>query len=456
MNFTRDIEKKLLEWKDRQGHKPLILRGARQVGKTSVVNSFGKQFDNYLYASLENKDVLSVFDNRKNVEEVLTDLCVVLNVSRKQGSTLLFLDEIQNSSIAVSQLRYFYEQLPAIHVIAAGSLLESMLDVHISFPVGRVEYLAMRPVSFREYLSASGLDAMRQRIEQDVTSANLFHSKLISEFNRYALIGGMPEIVKNYIEKHDVISLNRIYNTLLQGYKDDVEKYARNRTMTEVLRFILDSAWTNAGAQLSFANAGRNTYKSREVGEAFRTLEKAMLLELTYPTTSVKMPYIQNRNRSPKLFWLDCGLVNANANIQREVFSSTDLSAIWKGAFAEQVVAQELLTLDDDCMTKRKFWVNEKNNSTAEIDLLYQYQSLLIPIEVKSGHNSHLRSLHQFMEETDLPFAVRVWPEQLSLDNLKTIGKGKSFQLLNIPYYMVGFLPQLLEYYFGIKPFNFE
>lgn len=168
------------------------------------------------------------------------------------------------------------------------------------------------------------------------------------------------------------------------------------------------------------------------------------------------MPYIPNRNRAPKLFWLDCGLVNANSHIQKEVFSATDLSSIWKGAFAEQVVAQELLSLDDNCLAKRYFWVNEKNNSSAEIDLIYLYQGLLIPIEVKSGHNSHLRSLHQFIENTDLTFGIRVWAEPLSIDDLHTINKKKPFQLLNIPYYMVGFLPQLLKHYFDIKPFNFE
>lgn len=276
MIFKRDIEKKLIEWKHRDVHKPLILRGARQVGKTSVVNTFGKQFDNYLYASLEDSDIYSLFEQKTNVDEIITDLFALLGKQRKEGSTLIFFDEIQYSLPAIRLLRYFYEQRGDIYVIAAGSLLESLLDVHVSFPVGRVEYLAMRPVSFREYLSASGKEQLRNRIEDDVTSSNAFHTKMMQEFNRYALIGGMPEIVKQYLKSHDILSLNRIYTTLLQGYQDDVEKYARNRTMVEVLRFILESAWSNAGTQLSYSNAGKNIYKTREVGEAFRTLEKAM------------------------------------------------------------------------------------------------------------------------------------------------------------------------------------
>lgn len=445
--FRRDIQSDLEKWQVKKNRKPLILRGARQVGKTTAVAQFAKQFENYLYLNLENNELAKLFEPYRPIGELVTDLFTYCNKPRKEGNVLIFIDEIQNSKAAVAKLRYFYEEAPELYVVAAGSLLESLIDVHISFPVGRVEYLAMRPCSFREYMTAMGEDMLRTHIEHDELSSKIFHSKLLSMFNRYTLIGGMPEIVNAYRDSGDVVSLNDIYETLLQGYRDDVEKYAKNATQQAVLRLILTQGWAECAKTITFNNFGGSSYKAREMGEAFRALEKAMLLELAYPTTNTTIPIIDEMKRAPKLVWLDVGLVNYAADVQKEVFGAMDLQDAWRGAIAEQVVAQELLTLTNKVSAKRHFWVRPKAGASAEVDFAISHNSKLIPIEVKTGHNAHLRSLHSFVNSSNEKVtAVRIWSQPFSVDELTT-SNGKNFRLLNLPYYLVGNLLQILDKY---------
>ncbi|HPS72131.1 MAG TPA: AAA family ATPase [Bacteroidales bacterium] len=443
--FKRDISSDLKKWSLKPNRKPLVLRGARQVGKTTVVNLFGKEFDNYISVNMEDKTISSLFENFHNVSDLLVDLFIYKGLQRKEGRTLLFIDEIQNSPKAVASLRYFYEEIPHIFVIAAGSLLESLIDVHLSFPVGRVEYMAIHPFSFREYLEAIGDALLKDRISNSPITSIPFHDKLIHSFNRYALIGGMPEVVKTFIENQDILSLTDVYESLIQGYKDDVEKYASNKTQTNVIRHILSSGWGMAGNTITFNRFAGSEYKSREMGEAFRTLEKAMLLELVYPITQTTIPLLPDKNRYPKLIWLDSGLVNYAANIQKEVFGSKDILDAWRGCLAEQIVAQELLTLSNKVSSKRSYWVRSKTNSTAEVDFIFQYNQKLVPIEVKTGHNAHLRSLHLFIDQNNSPtIAIRIWSEPFSVDEIKT-PNGKHFKLINIPFYLVGFIPNILN-----------
>ena len=443
--FPRDIEFSLLRWSQSEDRKPLVLRGPRQVGKTSVVDEFGKRFDNYLYINLYDEENCRLIDDAADVRRLVQAFFIKAGKVKRDGRTLLFLDEIQNSSKAVLWLRFFYEQMPDIFVIAAGSLLETMIDRQISFPVGRVEYMAMRPVSFREYLSADGDAMIRQAIEEDYTAASAFHKHLEDAYKTYSLIGGMPAVVAQYIKHHDFVALDRLYDTLLNGYADDVEKYAANRTQLEVIRLILKVGWAQAGRQISFVNFGQSNYKSREMGEAMRTLEKAMVLELVYPTTQTAMPALPNMRRQPKLLWMDAGLASAAVNNRKDIFNSRNLFDIWKGAFAEQLVGQELFTLSDSVRARRMFWVNENTQSSAEVDFLYLYDGQLIPVEVKLGHNNHLKSLHQYIELSDSDIAVRVWNAPLQIDEVETLLKKRKFKLVNIPFYMVSFLPQILK-----------
>lgn len=443
--FQRNALYNLQKWAEKSDRKPLILRGARQVGKTTLVNEFSKEFNTYLYLNLEDQQATDLFNSTKTVQEVLIAIHLFCNKPRTEGRTLLFIDEIQNSVKAVALLRYFYESVPELYVVAAGSLLESLIDTHISFPVGRVEYMAIRPCSFYEFIGALG-ETELQKALLETSIPESIHEKVMGLFNTYTLIGGMPEVVRHYASHKDLVSINDIYESLISGYSDDVEKYTRNSTMTHVIRYILQIGWSFAAQCIKLGSFAGSSYKSREMGEAFRTLEKTMLLELAYPTVGAIPPIIPELRRAPKLLWLDVGLVNYSAKLQKEVFNSKDILDAWRGHIAEQVVAQELLASDYLVSHKRNFWVREKKGSDAEVDFIIQHESQIIPVEVKSGHNAKLKSLHQFMEQTNHNLAVRIWSKPLSIDAIQT-QSGKKFTLINVPFYYIGRLDSILATY---------
>jgi predicted AAA+ superfamily ATPase len=430
--FQRSALEQLSKWAAKENRKPLILRGARQVGKTTLIHEFGKKFSNYLYINLEDKQASSNFEMSTVIDQIMTAVYLFCNKAKSTGNTLLFIDEIQNSAHAIAKLRYFYEEMPSLFVIGAGSLLESLIDVHISFPVGRVEYMAIYPCTFNEFLGAMGETELQKALSAAAIPESI-HSKTMNLFNIYTLIGGMPEVINNFSKQKDIIALNDIYESLLVGYKDDVEKYSHNQTMTF------------AAQSISLGGFAGSAYRSREMGEAFRTLEKTMLLELVYPTLNYTIPINTELKRSPKLIWFDTGLVNYAAKLQKEVFGAKDIQDAWRGCIAEQIVAQELIAKDYRVSNKRTFWVRDKKGSQAEVDFVFQYDNKLIPIEVKSGHNAKLKSLHAFMDNTNHNIAVRVWSQPFSIDKVTT-PKGKDFLLYNIPFYYVGLFEKLFQH----------
>ncbi len=439
--FTRNTLKGLQEWAARPGHKPLVLRGARQVGKTTLVNQFAQTYEVYLKLNLEKPEDRRLFEMEMSMEERLSSIYLLNNRPRKNVPTLLFIDEIQNSPQAVSMLRYFYEEVPQLDVIAAGSLLESLIDKHIPFPVGRVEYMAVRPCSFNEFLGAineTGLQTAQQQFE----IPEALHEKTARLFGIFALIGGMPEVVNHYAAHQDIVALKHIYETLLTGYRDDVEKYAENANQRDLLRHILNVGWFYAGQRISFEKFGNSLYRSRPMSEAFRMLEKTMLLELIYPISSTAMPMVPETRRSPKLLWLDAGLSNYAGGLQKSE-NLLKLSDDWTGHMAEQMVGQELLGNDNVFSHKRHFWVNG-SGSDAEVDFVLPWEDKIIPIEVKSGHNAHLRSLHQFMNKAPHDIALRFWNKAFSIDRVST-PQGKTFRLFNLPYYYAGQVPLVLQ-----------
>lgn len=440
--FRRNIISKLEAWKQDKKHKPLILRGARQVGKTTVVNEFGSQFDNYLYFNLERNENAKLFEMEIPLDDLVNMLYASVGKVKKEGTTLVFIDEIQNSPKTIALLRYFYEQRPDLYVIAAGSLLENLVDVKVSFPVGRVQYLALRPCSFSEFLGAIGKNNLLAVLSQKAEYTVAFHEQLMHLFNQYTIVGGMPEAVQQYAETQDVIGIEDVYETLVQAYKDDSEKYVRGNKLTDVVRFILSYGWAFSGETITLGNFANSGYKSREVGEAFRLLEKAMLLELIYPVSSTQLPIIPETKRMPKLIWFDTGLVNYQAGIRKEIIGSTDMVDSWRGHIAEQITAQELLTLDDRVGQHRSFWA--KPNNGAEVDFIFAHNSKLYPIEVKSGTNAHLRSLQVFMDSSGVNIAIRIWSKPYSVDKVKTI-HGMEFTLINLPFYLIGNLRSVLD-----------
>ena len=441
--FARNALNDLRRWKDSTARKPLVLRGPRQVGKTTLVNEFAKEFDNYIYLNLEKADELRLLELDIPLSDKVTALFARKGLVRKPGTALIFIDEIQNSPRTMALLRYFYEELPEIHVIAAGSLLENVVDVKVSFPVGRVSFLAVRPCSFTEFLGALGKDNLLTFVRTPELSTTM-HDELMMLFNQYVVVGGMPEAVARFAENRDIIAIEDIYESLLTTYRDDVEKYVRGEKLTEVVRAVLSVGWNFAGEAITMGNFAETGYPAREVKEAFRLLSRAMLLELVFPTSSSTLPATPALTRQPKLIWLDTGLVNYQAGVRRQVIGANDVLDVWRGRIAEQVVAQELLALDSRVSGQRAFW--SKPRSEAEVDFVYAHNGVLYPLEVKNGHNAKLRSLHTFVGESAVRAAVRVWSQPFSVDEVVT-PSGQAFRLINLPFYMLNALPSLLDAY---------
>ena len=433
--FHRIILKDLRKWSQKKDRKPLVIRGARQVGKTSLVHKFGEEFEQYLYLNLEFPADRQPFEQFTSMETLLEVLFFIKNKSSaKRINTLIFIDEIQACPKAFQILRYFLEQSPEIAVIAAGSLLETIFRPEISFPVGRVEFMVLRPVSFPEFLAALGEESALQQLE-NIPLKDYAQGKLLQLFHSYALIGGMPEIVKTYAETRDLSSLAAIYDGLLTTYSDDVEKYARNEQQVQIIRHVIRSGFSEAGKRIKFQGFGNSSYGSRDVGEALRTLEKTMLFALVYPVTGSRLPLAPNYKKAPRLQALDTGLMNFALGLQKEIIGTDDLSKIYRGTLIEHLCGQEILALQQRAIGGLNFWVREKKASDAEVDFILPFEGKLVPVEVKSGKEGKLRSLHQYMEEAPHTLAVRLYAGGLSISSAKT-PSGKIYRLLNLPYFL--------------------
>jgi predicted AAA+ superfamily ATPase len=435
--FKRKLINKLLEWKLKENRKPLILRGARQVGKTTIIDMFASEFDYYISINLDLDIDLQLFSQTDDVTVILQLIYLRHGISPSNGQTvLLFIDEIQNSGNAVHLLRYFYEKLPHLFVVAAGSLLESLLDKEIIFPVGRVEYMVLHPVSFEEYLMAKG-----NKVALEAYLSPMFppyaHTVLLELFKEYTMIGGMPEIVNQFISHTNLPRLNSVYESLIITYLEDVEKYAKSENQKHIIRHIIENAFIYAGERIKFEGFANSNYKSKDVSECFRILEKTYLVSLVYPTTQINAPIIENKRKSPKLHVLDTGLINKFAGLQSDLLINKSIDSVFEGKIAEHITGQEIISQSESILEKSVFWVKEKKQSNAEIDFVLQINGLIIPVEVKSGKTGRLRSLMEFMDLANHPFAIRVYSGELSINKLETF-KKKEFFLLNLPVYLAG------------------
>lgn len=440
----RHIVSHLQEWTKNPGRKPLIIRGARQVGKTSVVNLFSQQFDQYLSLNLELSSHRRLFEQDLPLKDLFQAILLHLKQEKSSGQILLFIDEVQNSPQAINLLRYFYEELPELYVIAAGSLLDVLIkEEPKSFPVGRVEFMYLYPLSFQEYLTATQNNQALSTI-QTIPFPEYGYQTLFAYFHRYTLIGGMPEVVASYLENENLSQLGKIYDSLMTTYQEDVEKYVPF-SLKKILRYCIETAPLEAGKRIKFEGFANSSYKSKEIGDSLRLLERAMLLYLLYPTTSVGWPAIPNLKKSPRLQFLDTGLINHVVGLTEKFFSLNDLGSIYQGILAEHIVGQELLAMTIK-KTKPLFWVREKKQSNAEIDFVFPHEGKLFPIEVKSGKAGSLRSLHQFIETTDYPYAIRLYAGKVSLETHVTITKKKKFYLLNLPYFLVSKIPDYINW----------
>jgi predicted AAA+ superfamily ATPase len=443
--FNREITSELKKWQVKPNRKPLILRGARQVGKTTLVKQFAKNFNQFIYLNLDLEEDKRIFENARSFEDLRNAIFFIKNASASEKNTLIFIDEIQNSSAAVKYLRYFYEYEKELPVIAAGSLLESLINKEISFPVGRVEYLALRPFSFMEFLAAGNFKNEIDAINT-IPVPGYTHEKLMSLFRKYTITGGMPEIVKLLFETNDLAEIRKTVNNLIIAYKEDVIKYARNENQNRIIRFIIENVFKFASERITFTNFASSNYRSREVSEAFRILEKTMLLSLVYPTTENKLPLKRNIKMSPKLQLLDTGLVNLISGIEKEILLGDDLMDTYRGKIAEHIVGQEILAKEYSPDASLIFWVREKKQSDAEIDYLINYDGKIIPIEVKSGSSGKMKSLKIFMNTTKADKAIRFYSGDFKIAQEIT-SEGKKYKLLNMPLYLC---PLMRDYLYAV------
>jgi predicted AAA+ superfamily ATPase len=449
MKINRHIEMELLRWKSSGSRKPLILRGARQVGKTFVVDQFSKHFKHYISLNLERPRERKLFETVNTGKELFERILLYKGVHVEEKETLLFIDEIQNSSDAIRSLRFLYEDLQHLRVIAAGSLLEVFARKEgFSFPVGRVQNRFMYPVNFLEYLEHKNPPLAEKLLNLDLTLHTDLHDILMTHFYRYAFIGGMPEAVSVFLESGSYSQAREVYDAIYMGYNEDVEKYA-SLARSSYLTHVLEHAPAHSGERVTYEKFGDSFYKSREMKEAFDTLGKALIVYRAKPTSSVRLPILEKLRKAPKIFFLDTGLVNFRIGFKEFFSERQSLSIVYQGRIAEQVVAQEIIS--KTCQPPSlHFWIKEKGE--AEVDFLYPFRDLVIPIEVKSGAFGKLKSLFLFMEKSDHPFALRVYSGENRVDRLQ-LPSGKHFFLHSLPFY---FLPRLDEIISGLAPLRGE
>ncbi len=443
MLFQRRLLAYLLKWKERANRKPLVVRGARQVGKSTLVKQFGETYPYFISINLEKREYARLFRDLDNTKQILDAIYLQTGTPKGKDQTLLFIDEIQEVPAAIQQLRYFFEEFPDLHVIAAGSLLEFALGDINAFPVGRVEQIVLHPLDFSEFLRATEQDSLAEILEQ-IPIVSFAHRKLLEQFHLYAMIGGMPEIVRQYREEQSMANLPMLYENLWQSYRDDVEKYAKDRKERHLIRYLMQAV-PGVSDRINFVQFAQNQFSPRAVGEAFRALDLARIVQLIYPTTQLQPPAIENRSRRPRLQFLDTGLMNFAQGSLVDLLGVSDLNDFRKGTVIQHLVTQELAAQFHSPLYKPMFWVRENANSNAEIDLVQQSGKYLLPIEIKSGKQGRLRSLHQFIERSDHNYAFRLLNNKFSMERVQTPSK-RGYLLVNLPYYLGCQLPRYIDW----------
>lgn len=435
--FYRKIIDNLKDWKDKKQRKPLILRGARQVGKTSAVLLFGqKYFSNTIHINLEKPEHGRLFRSQLSLNEFEKIINVHFGQPLVAGKTLLFIDEIQESPWLVNLLRFFREEKPGLHVLTAGSLFEVKLkEKSLSLPVGRVEFNWLYPLDFFEYLEARGEKNLLEFLKKVDLKEKIppgLHQQALSLFYEYALIGGMPEAVKVFTETNDLNKVNSLYSNLLTSIGDDVYKYS-SLAKSKYLTFVLEQTPSFAGLPVTYEKFGGSNYKSREMNEAFGVLSKAMILYQIRATKSSQLPLVPQRKKPPKLLFLDVGLVNFQMGIQPEYSHLKELADFYQGRISEQIVGQQLLASFIDTPAKIYYWY-KKTGSQAEVDFCLNYQGQPLGIEVKSGVKGRLRSAWEFLKTTQAKTVIRVYSGQLKMEEVKF--KEKAANFISLPFYL--------------------
>lgn len=410
----RKIDNVLISWKLEDNRKPLLLRGARQVGKTSTVREFAKTFDYYIeidFLNSKNNDIKELFSKNSSVKDLCQKIAVIQNVPIEENKTLLFFDEIQECPKAIEKLRYFYEEFPNLHVIAAGSLLEFALEDLPSFGVGRIRSIFMYPLSFEEFLMFQNYSALVEHLKlasPNYPLSDIFHKKLLQELRNFLILGGMPEVVTTWCKTHDYLKCTQIQNDLLLSYQDDFSKY-RKRVPVSRIQEVFRSVAEQGQGKFVYKKVNPDI-RSEQIKTALETL---ILAGLVYPVTHTAANGIplgaEVREDYRRMIYFDTGLLQRQLGLKAEnILVSDDFDVINKGAIAEVFVGLELIK-SASCYEKNNLycWHREQSGSNAEVDFVIQKYEEIIPIEVKSSKKGSMQSLRQFLTLKQKTYGIR-------------------------------------------------
>ena len=419
MYYERIIDRYLSEWATRPVHKPILLRGARQVGKSTAVRHLGESFKYYVEINLEKQsNYIDLFKKDLDVTRIVPQMAAMCGTPIVPNETLLFIDEIQESQEAIMALRYFKEDMPNLHVIAAGSLLEFVLDEIPTFGVGRIHSMYMFPMTFDEFLLANGeqllLDA-RGQANIDAPLPTPLHEKLIGLMRTFMLVGGMPESVVKWVQTHDFLQCQEVQDDIITGYEADFPKY-KKKVDPQLLIATMKSAAIQATKKFVYSRVP-GEYKTAEVKKALDLLIKAGVLVPVTHSSGNGLPLGDEADESiRKILLLDTGLMLRLLNmtmgdtsaITAQILTATAADLVNKGPMAEMLAGLELLHyLTPNLHHDLYYWVRQAKNSTAEIDYLLSRDMKVLPFEVKAGVQGGMKSLWDFMREKKLDQAVR-------------------------------------------------
>lgn len=426
----------LVEWKNSKYRKPLIIRGARQVGKTWLMKEFGKtHYEKFAYVNFDNNDRMeSLFSGNLDIDRIITALQIETGVKIGAQNTLIIFDEVQEVPRALTSLKYFCENAPEYHIVAAGSLLGIALHPGTSFPVGKVEFLDLYPLDFLEFLSATGDDDLVKLIEsKDFSMITSFKGKYIDSLKQYYYIGGMPAVVSSFIEDHDYVKVREIQNEILLAYEQDFSKHAPNEAVPRI-RML----WNSIPTQLAKENRKfiygliRQGARAREYELAMTWLIDCGLIYKICRVTKPDMPLKAYQDFNAfKLYILDVGLLGAMSELDvKSLLEGNRLFEEFKGALTEQYVLQQLMASRG---VNPYYWTAEK--SSGEIDFIFQSGSNIVPLEVKASENLQAKSLKSFCQKYNPTYAIRTSMSDYRHDDW----------LINVPLYAVNILPNILH-----------
>ncbi len=449
----RYFEKYLNEWKKRKTRKPLIVRGARQVGKTYIIEQFGKKnFKTFIKINLEENEELKKLFSLKDTNQIIENLNIIFQKKIEAKKSLLFLDEIQICPQAIVSLRYFYEQNPDLHVIAAGSLLDHTLNqMQYSMPVGRVEFAYMYPMNFREFLLAIGQKELVDFLDFfkiDDYIANAIHTKLTIFLRRYFFVGGMPEAVKTYAQTQTLIEVERIHENILKSLEYDFAKYGTKKEQQHLLTVFKEIPKT-VSRKIKYVNISKSIRPEAQRNALYK-LEMSRIIKLIKHSNALRSPLAHAQKEIFKPIFADVGLLNHL--LQVRLIDTDNLMTINEGAIAEQFVGQELLNIEPFFIDQNLYyWLRESKNSNAEIDYLWEFKNKVLPIEVKAGKTGTLKSLFVYVFEKKKKFAIRLninTPEIKNVNTkirLKAKNRDVNFKLISLPLYLTYRINEFLE-----------